>query len=340
MPGSTLRGRLLNVQSHVVSGHVGGQAGALPLALLGWDVSLVPTVTFSNHPAYGSFKGTRTDPSLLESLLDGLDANGLARFDRLLTGYIPSPEACHVVALYVERLRAANPELVYVLDPVLGESGNGFYVDQNLAPLYRQLAGVATIVTPNHFEAEVLSGVKIIDAASLREALSVLHTGLGAPHVLITSVELPAKIIQSTAPEAEGAVQTLVGSSYANSAFKPWALRTPSVPGHYSGTGDLLAALIAGRFTSSPEADKQLQEAAAYAATALHQVLVNTSTYVQAQEVHRPPADETVVASVMGNDPVTLTHRSLDAARRELRIIESQDAFDTRQTHRFPIEFI
>lgn len=151
---NTLRGRLLSIQSHVVCGHVGGQAGALPLALLGWDVASIPTVLFSNHPAYGSFQGQRTEPALLESLLNGLDQNGLARFDRLLTGYIPSPEAAQIVALYVERLRAANTDLVYIFDPVLGESARGFYVDQKLAPLYRQLSGAATIITPNHFEAE------------------------------------------------------------------------------------------------------------------------------------------------------------------------------------------
>jgi hypothetical protein len=43
------RGRVLSIQSHVVSGYVGNRCAVFPLQLLGFDVDFVNTVNFSNH---------------------------------------------------------------------------------------------------------------------------------------------------------------------------------------------------------------------------------------------------------------------------------------------------
>ena len=44
--------RVLSIQSHVVSGYVGGKAAVFPMQLLGWDVDVVNTVNFSNHSGW------------------------------------------------------------------------------------------------------------------------------------------------------------------------------------------------------------------------------------------------------------------------------------------------
>lgn len=44
--------RLLSIQSHIVHGYVGNKASTFPLQLLGFDVSIINTVSLSNHPAY------------------------------------------------------------------------------------------------------------------------------------------------------------------------------------------------------------------------------------------------------------------------------------------------
>ena len=54
----------------------------------------------------------------------------------------------------VERVRAKNPNMVYVMDPVMGDNGS-FYVLKSLIPLYKsEMLPLATVITPNHFEAE------------------------------------------------------------------------------------------------------------------------------------------------------------------------------------------
>ena len=53
----------------------------------------------------------------------------------------------------VDRLRQINPDLVYILDPVMGDDGK-IYVSPEVVPIYRSLLPRANCATPNHFEAE------------------------------------------------------------------------------------------------------------------------------------------------------------------------------------------
>lgn len=170
--------RLLSIQSHVVTGHVGNRSATFPLQLLGWDVDVVNTTQLSNHTGYGRWGGMRMDAEHLQSVFEGLEMNGLVRHARLLTGeareeskatgerernadcmralagYTPTPAALAVVTAFIARMRAHKPELVYLLDPVLGDTDRGFYVDKECLPLYRELLPHAQIVCPNSFEAQ------------------------------------------------------------------------------------------------------------------------------------------------------------------------------------------
>ena len=48
---------ILSIQSHVAFGYVGNRAAVFPLQRLGFDVTVINTVQFSNHSGYGSLKG-------------------------------------------------------------------------------------------------------------------------------------------------------------------------------------------------------------------------------------------------------------------------------------------
>ena len=139
-------GRILSIQSHVVSGYVGkccmvdspdlsdttgNRAATFPLQLLGYDVDVVNTVQFSNHTGklsahgvhgrelnkgYGFTDGVKTTPEQLQSIFNGLIVNGLTSHSRALTGYIPGAEALKAVFNFISRLKQENPELIYVLD--------------------------------------------------------------------------------------------------------------------------------------------------------------------------------------------------------------------------------
>lgn len=62
-----------------------------------------------------------------------------------------------------------------VCDPVMGDDDR-LYVSKDLVPAYReQIVSLATVLTPNQFEAELLTGIKINSKASAYSACQALH---------------------------------------------------------------------------------------------------------------------------------------------------------------------
>ena len=106
----------------------------------------------------------------------GLEANALtAGYTHLLTGYIGSVTFLQHLLEIVAKLRAVNPGLIYVCDPVMGDDGK-LYVPEELVQVYREdVVSLATILTPNQFECELLSECTISDVPSALHAMDVLH---------------------------------------------------------------------------------------------------------------------------------------------------------------------
>ncbi|KAG8980897.1 putative pyridoxal kinase, partial [Tulasnella sp. 427] len=124
---------------------------------------------------YGRFGGPKTDPAQLRAIFKAMEDNDLMHPSRVLTGYIPGSEALKVVAELVKELKASKPSLPYILDPVMGDEGK-LYVDADVVPIYRDsLLPLATVITPNWFEVELLTGIKLDSLSSLRSALRKLH---------------------------------------------------------------------------------------------------------------------------------------------------------------------
>ncbi|KAH0448676.1 hypothetical protein IEQ34_022476 [Dendrobium chrysotoxum] len=173
LPSKT--GRVLSIQSHTVQGYVGNKSAVLPLQLLGYDVDPINSVQFSNHTGYPTFRGQVLDGQQLWDLVEGLAANNLLYYSHLLTGYIGSVSFLDAVLGVVEKLRLINPELLYVCDPVMGDEGK-LYVPEELVSVYREkVVPVASMLTPNQFEIEKLTGSRILSEKDSLEACNKLH---------------------------------------------------------------------------------------------------------------------------------------------------------------------
>ena len=70
-----------------------------------------------------------------------------------LVGYIPTADALRAISNLVTKVKAENPGLIYLLDPVVGDEGRP-YVPAEVIPIYRELLPQATIITPNWYEVE------------------------------------------------------------------------------------------------------------------------------------------------------------------------------------------
>ncbi|KAF3055718.1 putative pyridoxal kinase C6F6.11c [Daldinia childiae] len=241
---------VLAVASHVVSGNVGNKIAVFALQSMGCDVSAMNTVQFSNHTGYKQWKGTRVSAQEITDLWEGLKQSYLDNFDMMLSGYVPGAAAVEAVGNIGKELKhkskAQKPgSFFWVLDPVMGDNGR-LYVAEDVVPAYKNLIQYADLILPNQFEAELLSGVKITDFASLENAIRVLHQDFGVPHIVITSVSLPSA---NSSPSTETTRTMSVVGSTMTSDRQPRLFRItfPVFECYFSGTGDMFAALMVAR---------------------------------------------------------------------------------------------
>lgn len=225
--------RVLSIQSHVVSGYVGNKSATFPLQVLGFDVDPINSVQFSNHTGYESIKGQVLNAGDLEALYSGLKTNDINHYSHLLTGYIGSKSFLLAVKDVILDLKKTNPKLIYVCDPVMGDNGV-LYVPEDLLPVYQEhIIPHADIITPNQYETELLTGIKVTDIESAKQAIKCLHK-MGAKTVIISSSELGSN----------KKVLICFASSSTNGKAELIQVDIPTIQAEFTGTGDLFAALL------------------------------------------------------------------------------------------------
>jgi pyridoxine kinase len=286
--------RVLSIQSHVVSGYVGNKCAVLPLNRLGFDVDAINSVQFSNHTGYSTVKGQKLSGDDLEDLSRGLEENGLfERYTHILTGYIGNVSMLESIAKIVKKLKREIPDVQYVCDPVCGDDGR-LYCHPDMPHAFETiLVPLATVVTPNQFEAELLTRVEIACMADAVRACDVLHEK-GPNVVVITSLSFP---------ENKGSIVILASiRTEAGSDGNVYTLSVPKIEGYFTGTGDLFSALLLGWIDRYPG---DLQSALEHAVGGLQAVLKETVRCIPHS------SDEEYTATWWKG--------------RDLRLIESQD---------------
>ncbi|KAI6116729.1 bud site selection protein 16 [Pisolithus croceorrhizus] len=346
---ATCSDRILSIQSHVAFGYVGGKAAVFPLQCMGYDVDVVNTVNFSNHTGYGYFGGTKTTAEELSTIFDSMDKTGVLTATRLLTGYVPNAASLDVVHRLARKLKARNPDLIYLLDTVLGDAGK-LYVTADVIPAYRKILPLATVIAPNWFEVETLTDMKLTDLASLRGALGKLHVEYRVPNVVISSIPLsriaasiPEYLLPSrptngvtqdgasTPPDEQQYLICIVSSvndvhSEASSSISIVHARcVPLIPGYFSGVGDLFSALLLGHFhplptpsAHGPACTSPVASATAHALAKTHAIL--SLTHLAASTESLPATDDELDA----HEPERMSRRMKG---RELKLVQGQDIF-------------
>ena len=242
---------ILSIQSHVAYGHVGNSAAVFALQRLGIEVWPVHTVQFSNHTGYGEWRGRVFDGQAVEEVVDGITDRGvLGSCDAVLSGYLGSSDIGHAVVQTVGRVRAANPDALYCCDPVIGDVGRGVFVRPGIEELMREVAvPAADIVTPNHFELDLLSGTETRSLSAVKDAVAAVQA-LGPRVVLTTS------LVTDDTPD--DAVDLL-----ASEGGRHFRVRTPRLGVSVNGAGDAIAALFLAHWLDTRSAGEALGRAAA-----------------------------------------------------------------------------
>jgi pyridoxine kinase len=249
---------VLSVQSRVAYGHVGNAASVFALQRLGIEAWALDTVAFSNHTGHGQWRGAAVAAAAIAELFEGIAALGvLPQLDAVLSGYLGDAATGPVLLDLVERVRGANPDALFCVDPVIGDVDTGSYVTDGIAEFFRDRAlALADIVTPNRFELEYLTGAPattLADAAAAAERLR----SRGPSIVLVTSLDAEPDRMTMLAAGPDGA----------------WAVETPRLPVELNGCGDVTAALFLARLLRG----ETLPEALALAAAAIFAVIDTTA---------------------------------------------------------------
>lgn len=232
---------VLSIQSHVSWGHVGNRSAVFPLERLGIEVWPVNTVQFSRNTGTPGWTGTVFPASHIADIVNGLAGMDIfPSCDAVLSGYMGDAGTGEAILSAVDAVKKANPAALYCCDPVMGDIPEGFYVRRELPGLIlREAVPRADIVTPNLFEAEILSGITIECMKDATRAADAIHA-LGPRLVLITSFSLPMD-------ETHSGNETGFFLSDHSSCH---VLRTPLLAFEKApkGAGDLFSALFLGNY--------------------------------------------------------------------------------------------
>lgn len=223
---------IISIQSQVVHGHVGNSAAVLPMQVRGLTVAAVPTTLLSNNPHFETMRGRVLESELVGDLLRGVEERGLIETSRyIISGYLGSRANGDVVAAFVERARRINPDIVYICDPVMGDSNLGVFVaDQVVECLLGRLVPMADVLTPNQFEVGLIAGGGISSWRALEADVLKIQAQRQA-RLVVTGCTL--------ADTPDGLLENIVFEDKTSTR-----LTFPRLPIAPVGTGDLFTGLL------------------------------------------------------------------------------------------------
>lgn len=222
---------IIVISSHVVRGTVGTRAAAFALEVLGFPVWTVPTVTLPWHPGHTPVAGVGerivAPDEQFDSMLSQLgNSPWIGEVGGILSGYLGSAGQAASVAKLVKQVKSTNEQVIFMLDPVIGDHGR-LYVPEDQAQAIRDhLLPLADMAAPNPFELQWLVGTQDEPA---NEALAQIARGLGPKTVTVTS--------------AEGMKRNHIGNLMLDSDNALLA-EHPRFEDAPNGLGDLTAALL------------------------------------------------------------------------------------------------
>ncbi len=218
------------IHSKVSYGYVGNNTTSFILQMGGYEVITVPTVLYSNHLGYPTVGGGRVSDGLFASILKGItDLQILDNVSTVITGFIGSAEQVRITAEFIKMVKKQKPEMIYLLDPVMGDTDKGQYVEPDVPDaILEHLVPLADLLTPNQFETEKIIG-KPIDKIENIHRLFQRSFNLSKQQIIVTGGNFDI-------PGTDWISNCIVGEKGGD------IIKTQKIDLHPPGTGELFTA--------------------------------------------------------------------------------------------------
>lgn len=251
MSGSMPR-KVLTIAGSDSGGGAGIQADLKTFAALGaYGMSAVTAITAQNTLGVTAVQEISLD--VIEAQIDAVV--GDIGVDAVKTGMLSSPEIVRLVA----RKAVEHGFDRLVVDPVMVAATGARLLRENAVDAVKQdLVPISTVVTPNTFEAEVLTGQPVTTESEVKEAAKSIHS-LGPQYVVVKGGHLEGTgqstdllfdgrdFIEFPAPRIETTSTHGTGCTFA-SAIAAGLARGLDVPDAVGGAKDYVTRAIATAF--------------------------------------------------------------------------------------------
>ena len=232
------------------SGGAGIQADIKTMTANGvYAMSAITALTAQNTTGvYGIMEVT---PEFLANQLDCIFTD--IRPDAVKTGMVSSSALIEVIAHKLTQYKAEN----LVIDPVMvATSGEKLISDEAIETLKGKLLGLATLITPNIPEAQVLSGMDIRTAEDMERAAKAIYEAYGCAVLCKGGHQLN---------DANDLLYSKEGARW----YQGRRIANPNT----HGTGCTLSSAIASNLAKGCSLDEAVERAKAYISGALAAML-------------------------------------------------------------------
>ncbi len=244
-----MRGRVLIIAGSDSGGGAGIQADLKAVTALGaFGMTAITALTAQNTEGVHGVLPVETGfiRQQIRVVLQDLGA------DAIKTGMLHDSPTIDAVC---DEVAALAPGVPLVADPVMvAKGGHALLQPDAVETLKRRLLPLASIITPNLPEAEVLCGMAISDLEGMRHAAEMLLT-LGVPAVLLKGGHLEGPVVTDLLATDAGTLET----------FESPRIDTR----HTHGTGCTLASAIAAGLAQGMSLRDAVARARAYVHAAL-----------------------------------------------------------------------
>ena len=130
----------------------------------------------------------------------------------------------------------------------MGDDGK-FYVPSESVSVYRdEILSQADVITPNSFETELLTGIKVVTKSDAIDACAILH-GKGVRNVIVTG--LPSNgdeilLVGSYYQQNRDALPERLCDATSLGERVVFSIAIPTIAAKFTGAGDIFSALLLG----------------------------------------------------------------------------------------------